>query len=107
MLVDVLGTQYDILFKDECSDTKLKERDGYTDPTIKVCVIDNMEGQPGSKENLSLYRNSVVRHELIHAFLEESGLSSECEWATEEMIDWMAIQFPKIMKAFTTVGVEK
>lgn len=110
MFIDVLGAQYALLFKDEYSDSKLKERDGYTDPTAKVCVIDNMKDMGGrldSKENLSLYRNSVVRHELIHAFLEESGLSSECEWATEEMVDWVAIQFPKMMKAFITAGVEK
>ena len=43
---------------------------------------------------------------LIHAFLNESGLrynsfAPETAWArNEEMVDWIAIQFPKLMKAF-------
>jgi len=43
----------------------------------------------------------VIRHELIHAFLFKSGLDACAEWArNEEMVDWLAIQFPKLMKAF-------
>lgn len=38
-----------------------------------------------------------MRHELIHAFLGESGLRSDSEWAeNEEMVDYFAIQFEKI-----------
>jgi len=51
----------------------------------------------------------VLRHEIIHAFLYESGLYgsslSSDRWAlNEEMVDWLAIQFPKILKAFEDVG---
>lgn len=51
-----------------------------------------------------------TEHEITHAFLDESGLQ-HCSsvpmgaWARhEEMVDWIAIQFPKIMKAFQEVG---
>ena len=41
------------------------------------------------------------RHEIIHAFLFESGLAENSEWAqNEEMVDFFAIQFPKLMEAF-------
>lgn len=61
------------------------------------------------KKKDELLRN-VIRHEVTHAFLFESGLSentgySAC-WATnEEMIDWFAIQSPKIFKAFKELDI--
>ena len=51
-----------------------------------------------------------LRHEVLHAFLFESGLSetagfSGC-WATnEEMVDWFAIQSPKIFEVFSELDL--
>lgn len=49
----------------------------------------------------------TIRHEIIHAFLNESGLT-DCalqprgSWArNEEMVDWFAIQGPKIVQAWS------
>ena len=42
-----------------------------------------------------------MRHEIIHAFLCESGLAENSDWATnEELVDWIAIQAPKLIKAW-------
>lgn len=101
-MINVLGTDYVVNLVDPDHDPKLKDnKDGYTDTSIKVCVIDTMqEEHPDNKANLAEYRKSVIRHELIHAFLFESGLDA-CIWAmNEEMIDWLALQFPKMRKAF-------
>lgn len=59
------------------------------------------------KEN---YFKSCVRHEIIHAFLNESGLKDNFEHAhrmghEETMVDWIALQFPKILKAYQQLGV--
>ena len=44
-----------------------------------------------------------IRHELVRAFAYESGLAENSPWAlNEEMTDWIAIQFPKMLKAFET-----
>ena len=59
-----------------------------------------------SEEEQKFQTKRTLRHEIIHAFFNESGLQDdssvpESGWATnEEMIDWIAIQFPKIMNAF-------
>lgn len=82
--------------------------DGYTDTSVKLCVIDDMtgsKGAAGAKKDLESYQKSVMRHEIIHAYLYESGLdASSCKpvsWATnEEMVDWFAIQSPKIFQTF-------
>ena len=51
-------------------------------------------------EDVAKYRKQVIRHELIHAFLCESGLHENCEWHNEEMVDWLAMQAPKLQKIF-------
>lgn len=104
-VVHVLGEMYTIRQTEEENDAKLKGRDGYTDTSIKECVIDSMRvSEPDDKANLEEYKKSVIRHELIHAFLYESGLDA-CSWAmNEEVIDWIAIQFPKMKRTFEEAG---
>lgn len=103
--VNVLGTEYTLTESNECMDEYLQDRDGYCDTSTKECVVDEMRAtEPGMKKNLPEYKKAVQRHELIHAFLFESGMDS-CSWAqNEEMVDWIAIQFPKMLKAFEEIG---
>lgn len=105
--VDVLGVEYTIKQLDKVKDLSLENCDGYCDHTTKTIVIDtfmNYEGQPSALGNLNDYEKKVIRHELIHAFLFESGLGG-CSWAKdEEIVDWIAAQFPKMMKAFETIN---
>lgn len=111
--VKILGTEYLILFGKEEEYPALETRDGYCDSSIKCIIIDDMEkakDETDSKKNLKAYQNSVLRHEIIHAFLYESGLGSctSCSenWAlNEEMVDWLAIQTPKIFKVFQELNI--
>ena len=64
-----------------------------------------------SAESQETYRKKTLRHEITHAFLNESGLT-DCSsvpsngWAKhEEMIDWFAIQSPKIFKVFQELDI--
>lgn len=106
--ISVLGTTYTIKYGNCKDHEQLGEIDGYTDNSTHTIVVDDMTlalGEIGSKGNLDEYRKEVTRHEIIHAFLSESGLrensSTAQSWATnEEMVDWIALQFPKILKAF-------
>ena len=103
--VNVLGNEYTLEETTVEKDKKLDGVDGYCDTSIKKCVVDEMNDTGiRVKANMPKYKNVVKRHELIHAFLYESGLDS-CSWAqNEEMVDWIAIQFPKIQKAFEEAG---
>lgn len=111
MTVNILGTEYEIVIGNEENYPKLKQVDGYTDTSIKKIVILDVGTIKYSDENikdLTSYQQKVTRHEIIHAFFYESGLwvnSNDVEqWATnEEMVDWLAIQLPKIYKAFREV----
>lgn len=106
--VNILGSEWSVKFGNEKEYPNLAEMDGYTDPSTREIVVDDMEasqGQIGAKADLESYQKQVVRHEIIHAFLLESGLDSNSNsadsWAVnEEMVDWFAIQSPKIFKVF-------
>ena len=104
-LVYILGTQYNIKLISESDDTMLKTLVGYTDPTVHKIVVKLIEKQDNTSQNVADYAKNIMRHELIHAFLFESGLGDcaneiDCWAQNEEMIDWFAHQSSKIFKLF-------
>ena len=106
MTINILGTEYTVRFVPEEEDAGLKDCDGYCDETAKEIVVKQYKrGESGSKKNLDLQEQKNHRHEIIHAFLFESGLAENSEWAqNEEMVDWFAKQAPKLIKACQEVG---
>lgn len=100
MIVDVLGTLYSVEKKNKVDDMNLENMDGYCDTSVKKIIIGTFKDCPGSKENLDEYEKLLKRHELIHAFLYESGLDGSSWAKDEEIVDWIALQFPKLLKAF-------
>ena len=104
MKVNILGTEYTIML-DVPEEDMPKDSDGCMDHSTKIIKIMKMEQQENSVGDLENYKRKVLRHEIIHAFFYESGLwnCSGCSdaWGIDETItDWIAIQFPKILKAF-------
>ncbi len=107
MKVKILGTYYTIKESNENEDVKLQKYDGYCDKTTKQIVISQkpLNCELGDYEE---YRRKVLRREIIHAFLFESGLHENFEHTEaghdETFTDWVAVQFPKMHKAFKKVG---
>ncbi len=112
MKIDVLGTKYTIKRVNSGKDEYMDKMHfgGYCDGAAKVIVIMNLKSCPEweneSDASIKQQENETIRHELIHAFLNESGLqwnsfAPEKAWAkNEEMVDWFAIQMPKLLAAF-------
>ncbi len=108
-IINVLGTEYQIIFKNSTEDEMLADSDGYTEVSAREIVLrkDNPENIKDFEQN----QKTVLRHEIFHAFLQESGLaqnslSSFGAWArNEEMVDWFAIQSPKIYKVFAELEI--
>lgn len=101
MQINILGTEYTLEERNEQNDDHLEGMDDYADHTSKELIVDEMKkSDKRTLKNLESYKKSVKRHEIIHAFLHESGLDV-CSWAqNEEMVDWWAIQFPKLYEVF-------
>lgn len=98
--INILGTNYQIETDVEPKkDKKLENRYGYTDYSIKKIVVAKSDKTDESVEDIKFCDKEVLRHEIIHAFLYESGLDSQTTWAlNEEIVDWIALQLPKIKK---------
>jgi len=104
MKVNVLGTEYDFDGASHREDVRLCDNDGYVDFTTKTIRFENnLNGNnPNSIANIPEYENKIKRHEITHAFFYESGLDSYAH--NELLVDWIAIQFPKMLKAFKKAG---
>ena len=112
MTVNILGTPYEIIVKKYDEDECFKEKaiDGYCDGFSKEIVVCDMATSEGwkdeKKQTIYVLQKQILRHEIVHAFLNESGLQAnasktENSWVyNEEMVDWIAIQGAKIYKAW-------
>ena len=108
--INILGSEWTIEKRKREDDPNLDDNDGYTDTSIKLIAVKDIQPEKGKKFDLECYIKQVIRHEIIHAFLFESGLDSNCffsgSWAmNEEMVDWLAIQSPKLFKVFEEADV--
>lgn len=105
MKINILGTKYDLMVLRERDDQmESLGADGVTDYSVKkIKVIAPTRKSPGEVEDLEAYVRKVIRHELVHAFLCESGLIS-ADWHCEEMVDWVASQFESLLSAMKKGG---
>lgn len=65
--VNILGTEYKVLFREEKDKPKLKNADGYIDHSIKEIVVGIFEKDEMSVEDLESYSKKVLRHEIMKA----------------------------------------
>lgn len=108
MTVNILGSKWTIEYRNADADSSLIEGNGgYTDSSINLIVISN-RSRRDDVADFGEIQKRYLRHEIIHAFLYESGLGANYEHAQygheETMVDWIAIQFPKILEVFKEVG---
>lgn len=117
-VVKILGTKYTLKAVKAGEDEYLERMKfgGYCDGTAKEIVVLKLKSLPDfandPDEIIERREKETLRHEIIHAFFNESGLGwnslpVEQAWAkNEEMVDWFAMQFPKILKVFKELGCE-
>lgn len=90
---EVLGTNYKILVDDEidvCGNVKYYRKEirinfkkHYYEGTTDEEFVKNVE--------------NTIRHELVHAFMFESGIADE-RISEEGLCDWIAVMLPKFKK---------
>ena len=111
MKVNILGQDYEIIKQTKGENPKLEDSYGFCEIYSKKIVIDDSIGKDNDKktvENIDLFINKVMRHEVIHAFFGESGLDTNTDFArNEELVDWLAYQIPKIWRVLVELGIEK
>lgn len=100
--VSVLGTTYSVKYQTPEENSKLNGNDGLAELYSKEIILNPIVADADSFNNLYEYANKTVRHELIHAFLFESGLWKYSK--DEVLVDMLAIQMPKMVKAMQEAG---
>lgn len=112
MTVSILGTEYTLCVKKYDEDPYFKKNgcDGYCDGVLHEIVVCDLTTYPSyedeTPEYCALDQKSVVRHEIVHAFFNESGLKDSANvwggaWCrNEECVDWIANQHGKMHAAF-------
>ena len=121
MKIDVMGVEYAVHrvnpYEPIHSGKSLDEQGigGFCDYDLKEIYVADMSATKGwetePKSKITERERRILRHEITHAFLFESGLNWDSSvlqdgWATnEEMVDWFAIQGEKIYKCW--VNAEK
>lgn len=108
MKLNILGSEWTVEHRNADADPiLLNGNGGYTDPSINLIVISNRK-QSDDVADFDEIQKRCLRHEIVHAFLYESGLGENYEHLQygheETMVDWIAIQFPKMMEAFKEAG---
>lgn len=108
----ILGTRYSIIRKEF---KKMDNLCGYTCSHLRQICVGLMDTYPSCvgepRELIDASEKETLRHEIIHAFLNESGLKScagsyNRAWSrNEEMIDFFAIQSPKIFRTFQELDI--
>lgn len=114
--IEILGTQYEVYLDVPVSeDEDLTDRFGYCsyiEHKIVVADMNTIDSWKNESDECKLKQvHATLRHEVIHAFLNESGLCGNSlgvdAWAqNEEMVDWIAVQFPKILNVYQVLECE-
>lgn len=112
--VNILGTEYSIYFVEKfpenLSDYE-EDSDAVFNSFNREIYVKTKKEKDITEQGRERILKKNLRHEILHGFLYESGLSSNTyghigAWAEhEEMIDWFAIQSPKIFNVFTELDI--
>lgn len=103
--ISVLGTPYTVRFCGELSEPRLRGASGDINSNIKDIVVDDLSDYSTRYYNVPAegheeWTKLVARHEIIHAFLYESGIRDH----DEKMVDWVAMMLPKMYETCFKAG---
>lgn len=97
MLINILGQDYEFKKTNGIKDEGLRDNSAL----CGECRYYKKEIVVSDECNPKDYQNFIVRHEIIHAFLHESGLEEYKN--NEDLVNFIALQFPKMLKVFKQV----
>lgn len=105
IIIDVLGTEYTLRVPIDEKELDDYKADGLCDDLLKDIQIRDLRDSTINKKAALIDMKHNIRHECLHAFVKECGLSrnssSEAAWPVEEAcIDFFALQFDKINDVF-------
>lgn len=95
--INILGTEYSLKVDESLKNEGVAGLCKKYDKEISVRNVESMLDDDSIAAKKMRY-GEVLRHEIIHAFFSESGLGDYSD--NEQLVDWLAAQFPKMAKVF-------
>ena len=97
--IDILGAKYKLYFKKVKEDKTLKGLNGYCDYEMKIIVV----SKKLTEKHFTLAKKTIV-HEIIHAFIYESGIINYPDivsWTrSEQCVDFFAMHYTKMFNLY-------
>ena len=103
--INILGTQYEVIKQTEKENPKLKDANGLCEPYTRQIIYEEQEAGIDVFDNIEAFNRKTLRHEVVHAFFAESGLTEYME--DEVLVEWIAVQFPKISRVMKELGISE
>ena len=101
MEVNILGTKYKLIENAEL-DKDIDGQCAFYSKEIHIRPVGQLLDGEGTITEQNERRKEVIRHEISHAYLYESGLTTLAQ--DETLVEWLATTFPKMMQTFQLVG---
>ena len=100
--ISILGTDYEYRVGTVNEDPELEGIGGYCEPYKKIISVNFAEYINDKYDDSRIPRiKEVKRHEIIHAFVRESGVYDKFD---EELIAaWLSTQFTKMLEVFQQI----
>ena len=104
--INVLGTVYLLKIPATPDFLDTINCNGFCDDTLKEIQIRDLRDEVGfDKKSAFIDMKHNIRHECLHAFIKECGLSENTSveispWVDEGVVDWFALQFEKLQDLF-------
>lgn len=96
--INILGTEYSIVVDNSIVKLGIDGLCKEYDKEICIRSVGTMLCDDDSTETKLRRYKEVLRHEITHAFFCEAGLEQYSD--NEQLVDWIAKQFPKMLQAF-------
>ena len=102
--VNILGVTYTLHEDSAITNPHLINNNACIDLFSKEIIYEPITQTITTISNIDGLNKKIIRHELIHAFFHESGLT---DYENDEvLVDWIALQFSKLKEAFQKIGVD-
>ena len=106
-VVNILGDPWRVRVCSAEVEPRLKDDAGFVDWTSHFIGIADPYESPGTIDNQIEFTKQVARHEIVHAFMYQSGLGEDWEHSgqgqDETTVDWIARQFHAMGKIIDKV----
>lgn len=101
--MNILGTEYTLIIDSEyCEEANADGITARYEKKIYMRNVQDMLEKGASQQAKQIRYDETLRHEIVHAFLFESGLDSYSY--DETLVQWLAAKMPQVVQTFKEMG---